>query len=440
MLGLIIIWAGLLVALVAFAVGRPGRGGALTLTYFLSLSLVHVPGVLPLLDPGSGLIDWYETQLGFEMTVLGMAAFVAGAVMARWIDRRRALARGAPPYRQAQLFGGLGRRALVFGFIAHFVLLPVSNKVPSLTSIVSPVATMLIVGFWLVLYGAAMAADRRRMFATLALLPLLPMATLVTGGFLGMGVNWALSVLVFLFVITQRRIWFYVATPAVVFLGLSLFVTYMGQRTGFREFLRHEQAGLLDRLDRASSMITKFELLDLSSPTQVTALDNRLNQNSLVGLGVISHEDGGMPFAYGATIPVWALIPRAVWPDKPVVGGGGTIVTDFTGVQVAEGTSVGPGQVLEFFINFGLPGVLIGFLGLGYLLMRLDQGVMRSLAANDMGGLLLRVMPGLMLMNPQGNLLEILVGYVAAYLTARAIISMRFLYVPLAARPHRQSA
>ena len=43
----------------------------------------------------------------------------------------------------------------------------------------------MILGIWLVLYGAAVAADRRRTLVTLALLPLLPLSTLVTGGFLG---------------------------------------------------------------------------------------------------------------------------------------------------------------------------------------------------------------------------------------------------------------
>jgi hypothetical protein len=440
MLSLLVIWAGLLVALVIFAIGPPGRGGALTLAYFLSLSLIHVPGVLPFLDPDSGLADWDETQLGFELTILGMAAFVSGALLAHWIDRRPATATGAPPRRRARVFEGLGRRTFVLGVVAHFFLLPLSGRVPSLTSIVSAVATLLILGFWLVLYSAAVAIDWRRTLGTLALLPLLPIVTLVTGGFLGYGVNWDLSIVAFLFVMARRRIWFYLCAPAAVFLGLSLFVTYMGERAGIREVVSEERAGILDRLDRASAIITKFELLDLSSPTQVTALDGRLNQNWLVGAGVMYHEDGGASFAYGATIPVWALIPRAVWPDKPAIGGGGSIVTDFAGIPVAEGTSFGAGQVLEFYINFGIPGVLIGFLGLGYLLMRLDQGIMRSLAADDMRGLLLRAMPGLMLLQPGGNLLEILVGCVAAYAAAHLVISLKFFDVPLAARPRRQVA
>jgi hypothetical protein len=439
-LGLLVIWAGLLIALVIFAIGRSGRGGALTVAYFLGLSLIHVPGALPLLDPGSGLADRGETQLGFEITILGMAALVAGAVLARWIDRRPAVARGAPPHQQARVFEGLGWRAFLLGIVAQFLLGPLSARVPSANSVVGAFATLLILGLWLVLYGAAVAADWGRTLAILALLPLLPLVTLVTGGFLGSGICWDLSVLAFLFVITRRRIWFYVAAPPVMFLGLSLFVTYAGQRTEFREFLRQEQPGLLDRLDRASSIITEFELLDLSSPTQVAALDLRLNQNWLVGAGVINHEDGGAPFAYGATIPPWALIPRVVWPDKPGVGGGGSIASDFVGARFAEGTSVGAGQVLEFYINFGIPGVLGGFFGLGYLLMRLDQGIMRSLAARDMRELLLLAMPGLMLLQPQGNLLEILVACVAAYLVAHLVISLRFLNIPLAARPRRRAA
>jgi hypothetical protein len=440
MLVLLLGWALLLVGLAAFAIGRPGEGGALTLTYFLGLSLIHVPGVLPFLSSDSGLIDGEETQIGFEMTILGMTAFVSGAVLARRIYRRRADATAALQRRRGRAFQYLSRRVIVLGAVAYFVLIPLSFRVPSLTAVVSPLGTLLILGFWLVLYGAAEAGDRRRMLAALALLPLLPVATLVTGGFLGAGINWVLSVFAFLFVIARRRMWFYAAAPPVMFLGLSLFVTYIDQRAGIREVVWNEQTGILDRLDRASGLLTKFELLDLASPTHAAALDDRLNQNWLVGAAVGYHEDGSIPFASGATVPLWSLIPRAVWPDKPAVGGGGDIVSEFAGIRFAEGTSVGTGQPFEFYINFGIPGVLIGFLGLGFVLMRLDQGIMRSLAADDMRGVLLRAMPGLMLLQPQGNLMEILVGCVAAYVVAHLIISLKFFNVPSAPRARRQAA
>src|SRR5438105_248370 len=107
---LVIIWGGLALALVIFAIGRPGKGGVLTLSYFLGLSLVHVPGVLPLLGSDWGLADEDETRLGFHLTILGMAAFVGGAVLARWIARRRGASVGAPPRRRAQIFKPLGWR------------------------------------------------------------------------------------------------------------------------------------------------------------------------------------------------------------------------------------------------------------------------------------------------------------------------------------------
>ena len=229
---LIAIWAALLAALVIFAIGRPGRGGALTLAYFLGLSLIHVPGVLPFLTPGSGLDDFDETRLGFQLTLLGMAAFVAGAVLAGATARRSAAARAVSAQRRAHVFDRLGRRTLALGVLAYFVLVPLSGRVPSLTSVVSALATLLIVGLWLVLYGASVIADRRRSLATLALLPLLPMATLVTGGFLGYGVYWVLTVVAFLFVITRRRTWFYAATPVAVFLGLLVLRHLYGPTLG----------------------------------------------------------------------------------------------------------------------------------------------------------------------------------------------------------------
>lgn len=430
MQNLLLAWAGLLVALVMFAVRGPGHGGALTLAYFLGLSLIHVPGVLPFLNPGSGLDDFDETLLGFELTILGMAAFVAGAILVSLVDQRHVRVQGAPHWR-AQVFESLGRRALGLGVVAYFVIVPLSARVPSLTSVVSSLATLLIIGIWLALYGAAAAADRRRTLVILALLPLLPLATLVTGGFLGYGVYWVLSVIAFLFVITSRRAWFYWGTPVAMFLGLSLFVTYMGQRNGIREVVWYEQSSLLDRFDRVTAIITDFELLDLAAPDQVTALDGRLNQNALVGAGVQYHEAGAKSFAYGGTIPPWALIPRAVWPDKPEIGGGGDVVAEFTGIDFARGTSVGAGQVFEFYVNFGIPGVLAGFFGLGYLLMWLDRRIMRSLAANDLRGFLLRAMPGLMLLQPGGNLLEILVGSIAGFIGAHLVTSLRFFDVSL---------
>ena len=427
MIELLLLWVVLFCILVFYIHTR--EGGGLTLAYFLNLSLIHVPGLLAFMDPASGFGGREYTRVGFEMTLIGLVAFLAGVILAHRANRRSGDAQVHAPRTPASVFERAGWRALAIGVVAYFVLIPVSGFVPSLTAVVSALATLLILGLWLQCYGAAAARDKKGTLAILALLPLLPLATLVTGGFIGYGIGWILSVVAFLFVIARRRFWFYLAAPLVLFLGLSLFVTYMGQRDEIRDVVWQERAGLFERIERVSTIITDFQMLDLQNTDHLSALNRRLNQNLIVGAGISRHEAGVTDLFYGGTVPWWLLVPRAIWPDKPEVGGGGELVTAFTGIQFAKGTSVGVGQVLEFYMNFGLPGVCIGFAALGFVLMRLDYGIMRALASGDMRGLILRAMPGLTLIQPGGNLLEIGVAAVAALVAAHLILKFGLFHV-----------
>src|SRR5579862_7770026 len=228
---LLIVWGALLAALIAYGIGKGREGGALTLAYFLGLSMIHVPGVLPYLADVSivnatDFVDSAATDAGFTMTVIGMTAFVAGAVLVPLIGRRRIAPGSGASRPRSRAFERVGIRGLALGAFAYFLLMPFSHSVASLTAVISPVATLLIIGFWLMLYGAADVGDRPRARITLALLPLLPLATLITGGFLGYGIYWMLSVIAFQFVISRHRTRYYAAAPVVIYLGMSLFVDY----------------------------------------------------------------------------------------------------------------------------------------------------------------------------------------------------------------------
>jgi hypothetical protein len=425
MLPLLLIWLILLVALVWFCFRDWRRGGALVLGYFLSVSLIHVPGVLPYLAQ-----DWLAgadvTELGFIATLIGLTAFVVGAAASRMTTRKVMPVSEPPP----ELIEKFGTRALVMGVISYFVLIPVAARAPSLTSLVSPFGTLLVIGLWMRLYGAAQRGGLERTARTLLLLPLLPLATLGTAGFIGYGVNWVIAVLAFFFIISRYRALFYVAAPLVIFFGLSFFVAYMGERTGIRDLVWNENAGVGERLERISEIFTRFQPLDLTNTEHVKALVDRLDQNMIVGQGVDRHESGEAPFLYGNSVPWWTLVPRAVWPDKPDVGGGGEIVSNFTGRHFAEGTSVGAGQVLEFYMNFGYPGVVIGFFALGFGLMRLDRGVMDGLRRGDLKLVLRCAMPGLSMLQPGGNLTEIAVITVASVVGAYFITRIKVFGVP----------
>lgn len=430
MLNELLIWGALLVGLVFLVVDKRRGNGALTLAYFLVLSLGHVPGLLAYLDLSTIPGDVEATKVGFDVTLIGMTAFIVGATAARIFPRRITSAKVYQQTASADIFSRLGWRVLTMGIVSYFVLLPVSALVPSLTAVASAFGTLLILGFWLRLYAAATAHDSRQTLLILTTLPLLPLATLVTGGFIGYGASWVLSIVAFRFVIARRHIWYYLATPPVIFLALSLFVTYFEQRDDLRDVIWTQNAGMIQRLDQASRLVTDFQLLDLSNEKHLDALDQRLNQNYLVGIGVIRHGEGWAKLWYGATVPLWALIPRVIWPDKPPVGGGQDLVAQFTGITFAQNTSVGVGQVLECYMNFAMPGVLAGFTVLGFILMRLDQGVMRSLAVRNIPGVVQRGMPGLAMLAPMGNLLEIFVAVASAIIASQLLVHSKLLGSP----------
>jgi hypothetical protein len=417
MLGYLLIWAALLAGLV-FLVQR-GQG-ALTLAYFLALSLGHVPGVLAYLNPNFPY-DPQPTQIGFSMTLTGMSAFIVGAVAARILQRRT-----VPGQVSSQIFSRFKWRVLTLGIIAYFVVLPVSTFVPSLTAVAAAMGGLLIVGIWFWIYSVT-TANRSGLFLLTAMVLLLPMATLVTGGFIGYGAVWALSIAAFYFVMARRRAWFYLITPVVIFLGLSLFVTYMQQRDAIRELIWYQNAGIIQRLDQVSNLFTDFQILDLSNQSHLEALEGRLNQNFLVGQGIARHQEGETQLLYGASLPLWALIPRAIWPDKPAVGGGQDLVSEFTGITFDESTSVGAGQVLEFYMNFGTLGVAAGFALFGFIFMRLDEKIMRAFAVGNVRSVVQAALPGLAMVQPLGNLLEILVAVASSIIVSQLLFRLNLI-------------
>lgn len=55
----------------------------------------------------------------------------------------------------------------------------------------------------------------------------------------------------------------------------------------------------------------------------------------------------------------WNLIPRFIYPSKPITGGSSDLARDYGGLFIEEGTSVGIGSIAEFYINFGYAGAVI---------------------------------------------------------------------------------
>jgi len=124
----------------------------------------------------------------------------------------------------------------------------------------------------------------------------------------------------------------------VVYLGLSVFVSYMRDRDDIRATVWGEQS-FSDRLDKISKTVTTFEWFDPTDWAHLKRIDDRLNQNFLVGaavyqLGQTQHFARGetlwdalqpsSPARYGRINPLpqaaatWsAAIPASTSPKVP---------------------------------------------------------------------------------------------------------------------------
>jgi len=421
MLTLLLMWFA-----VGFYLQKERYSAGMPLAYFLALSLIHVPGAVLYLDSEDMRSDAIWSQRGFEQTVIGMVAFSVGVAVARYIARCACAKIDLPGVLAPQDFAKLNRLATLYlwsGVSAYFVLLPISSRVPSLTAIVVPLGSLLLVGACLRLWIALQLKDRRKYWSTMTLIPLLPLSTVVQAGFINFGTSWVMIIGSFIYAQSKRRLGLLLLTPIVIYIGLSVFVDYMQVRNDIRKVVWKEHSfadGLQVVEDR---ILSHFDWFDLANPIHRKALNDRLNQNLFVGRAMQRLEAGQVSYAYGSTIGdmIIGLIPRAIWPEKPSVGGGKDVVSHYTGLILPTDTSFGSGQVFDFYVNFSTLGVIGGFLLWGWFLGTGDFLIIKYLHQGDQARFLFWFLISLSLLNPNGNLLEIFVGAVCSAITASGI-------------------
>lgn len=107
----------------------------------------------------------------------------------------------------------------------------------------------------------------------------------------------------------------------------------------------------------------------LYSDLLLSGMLDRTNQGSLTAMA-IRYVPEYEPFAKGETIFVAiaaSIIPRALWPNKPKVGGEENM-RRFTGFELVGSTSMDIGQLGDAYVNFGIFGgaIFLFFYGLAF--------------------------------------------------------------------------
>ncbi|MGA2134371.1 MAG: hypothetical protein ABSH50_18930 [Bryobacteraceae bacterium] len=415
----------LLMAILVFVRRRwkmPGTG--LTFAYLLSLSLIHLVGAAIYSFPAYQSRDPRFTTMGFEQALYGVAAFaVGGLLIAPLLIRKGLLPRASggheadPRLPKAYIAAGIVFYILSSSFLRH---------IPTASAIIASGSQLVLVGFALSCWKAWREWDWRKLLFWLAASLLMPAVTLATQGFLGFGAVAVLTLLIFVSSLVQSSWKITLAGALVIYVGLSVFVSYMRDRDEIRASVWGQQS-LSDRIDRLMDTAFSIEPFDPENLDHLKRVEGRLNQNNLVGVAVYQLSQN-QNFAHGDTLwdALLALIPRAIWPEKPIRAGSGNLVTRFTGIDFSEGTSVGIGQVLEFYANFGTIGVVVGFLIMGVIVTVFDWQAAERLARSDLHGFVLWFLPGIALLQVGGQLVEVTASAAASLIVA--VLVNRYLY------------
>ncbi|HZC22638.1 MAG TPA: hypothetical protein VE866_04805 [Candidatus Binatia bacterium] len=384
----------------------------LPIAYLYLLLLIHVPGAFAHVVGGDFLVNTDLIQIAMRFVAIGAVCFVLGV----WWARRRSV-----PI--VPISGNLDRKGfclfcLIVGWVSSFGLSPLYS-IPSVSAAVLQGGAVWMLGVLLGLRTAVHNRDFRWIGFWLAALAVYPTAILLIGGFLSYGA--AAVVLVFsVFAVSVRKYWQALGGVVLfVFLSMSVFVTYYQHRNEIRDQVWNG-APMDARIDSVMRAVNDFQFLDPTNRDHLYALDARLNQNYFAGLAARRIEQGRVSYLEGES--VWegleALVPRAFWPDKPVFAGSPQIVSKMTGLRFRWDTSIGVGNVMEFQINFGTPGVVVGFLLLGWLIGTLDVRAAMAERRGELGKVILYFLPCVALIQPNGSLVELFSGSAAALVGA----------------------
>jgi hypothetical protein len=406
------VWVGLCAFFVWLQARRAYGGAGFIFIYILLLSVIHLFGAIIHAIPEFALTGANFVVLGFRESLYGLIAFCAGAFLpilgrATLEQQTAKEARVVVPHKTIWYLMALG---IIF-FFARAVL----GKIPSIGASLNAGTTLMVVAMVLGFWTSWIEGRKLQMLFWVALCAGFPLFSLTFQGFLGFGVSVAAIVLLVIasFYRPQWRVWA-IGIPA-IFFALSLYVTYMRERTAIREEV-WGGSKLEKRIESMRKIYDDFEWLDLKKEEHIQRIDERLNQNALVGMTVDRISTGEIYPVQGITLwwGVQSLVPRIIWRGKTVTAGSMNVAGYFTGQEYAKGTSVGLGQVMELYGNFKRWGVVIGFFLLGWLISIWDIRCGQALRAGDWRNYSYYFILLVPLLQPGGSAVELFSGTAAA--------------------------
>jgi hypothetical protein len=406
----VLIWGIIGAMAYVVTVSRQWCGVGLTLAFFLNMTLIHWFSGIILLLPWYSPWEYYSTVHGFRMSTLGIVAFALGCFAIAPVIFKVPYMKEEP--RMSESAPEIFRIFLTVGLASVLLGAAGLDKIATLSAIVTSAQAFIFAALGFGIWQSYLSQNRKQLWLLLASIPIFPVLTTMLQGFLGFGVGYAIIVVCFFIAFYRPRLRACLLALPLGYLALSFYVTYMRDRAELRSAIW--QGGRFEtRVIQAEKLIDQFEWFDPWNHDHLHRVDLRLNYNWLVG-AAISHLQMTKGFGNGETLwmSVLTLIPRVVWPDKPIRAGSMDFVTRYAGVIVPENTSFGMGLIFEFYVNYGEYGVFIGMLIMGIFVGLADRKAGAELRWGSPLAFARWLLIGTFLLIVGGSLIEVIPGIV----------------------------
>jgi len=402
--GWLVVWMATAAIIVIVRQRSRIPGAGLVVAYLVSLGLLHWVGAAALLLPQADTTNIETVLEGFRLSAIGVLGFAIGSLIL--MPLMAAPSKSLPAVTIAPTYRSSAGAYLAIGCVCYVLLLTVLANVPSLTAVVSTGQFLVVAALCLSCWRAWNERSTSFWWWIAASL-VLPFVSTIAQGMMGYGATAAIIVFAFAGSFYRPRWRMALLGMVLCYGGLVLYNGYMRDRNEIRALV-WGGASFSERVSSVIETVNTLSPLDLSDNATLKRIDARLNQNYLVGASVEYIQATGS-FANGSTVKeaLLALIPRALWPSKPVRAGSGNIVSQYTGIEFMQGTSVGVGHVMEFYINFGVVGVFLGFVLFGLAVSAVDVRARLWLEEGNWERFIMWFLPGICLLNVGGSFAEI---------------------------------
>jgi hypothetical protein len=424
----LIVWIIAMAAIILMCWKRRERNSGIALIYAVSLALIHFVAAFVFFFNPRQLVNNKWMFYGFREATYGIVFFAIGNLLLapfflNMFNLPVAQEDGAsitiPEYQRNFI-----RKFFYIGVISFFILPFFIFDIPTARALLSSAQQLLVVGVCLICWIAWKENNRRQLRRWLIFAFSFPVLTVLMHGFLGFGTTMTMIILFFIVRFFKIKLRIVIISLILAYLGLSVYLSYMRDRGVIRGAV-WGGGSFSERIEAAKNVVLEPEWFNLFSLEHLELIDSRLNQNVLVGAAVEHLALERVAFGQGKTITdsIFALVPRIIWKDKPYVAGGSGTVSEYTGLSFAEQTSVGVGQVMEFYINFGRLGVIIGFLILGIFIAFIGGRAAYYLSKGEIYKFVIWFLPGLAIISGGGSFAEITASAGANIVIARLVTS-----------------